>query len=234
MLSSLALALALQASPPPQTKADSIQRQIERRIADQLAQQAAERARRNERWEHPHRRKEVTEKDLATAFSDPAAREILTLARKARLEQDSALRSYDAMTYQRISANLAFTRLGRERLVFRTERADRVRWDRDKGLWLEVKGARTVLPGIPEIGEREAGKGIAHAGEMAAVPYFPGYEALWIGPVMTETTVTEKGPVHPMAEGSEAYYTYRTGQPVAIKLADGRTINLRELEVRPR
>jgi hypothetical protein len=190
----------------------------------------AENTRRRERY----RPRAVTARDLATAFRDSSAREILLLARKGRLEQDSALRSYDAMTYQRISAGLGFSRLGRDRLVFRTERADRVRWDRDAGLWLEVKGARTVLPGIPEIGEREAGKGIAGAGEMAAVPYFPGYEPLWIGPLMAEKQVTEDGPVHPMAEGSEAYYTYRTGDPVSIKLPDGRTINLRELEVRPR
>lgn len=179
-------------------------------------------------------RRTVTDKDLATAFKDTAARRILTLARAARLSQDSALRSYDATTYQRISAGLSFRRLGRDRLVFRTERADRVRWDRDQGLWLEVKGVRTVLPGIPEIGEREAGKGIAEAGEMAAVPYFPGYEPLWIGPLMAERSVSELGPVHPMAEGSEAYYTYRTGQPITIRIGDGRTIHLRELEVTPR
>jgi hypothetical protein len=69
---------------------------------------------------------------------------------------------------------------------------------------------------------------------MAAVPYFPGYEPLWIGPLTVDPVVTEEGPVHPMAEGAEAYYTYRTGEPVSIRLADGRVINLRELEVRPR
>jgi hypothetical protein len=235
---SLALAFALQAAPPPtQTKADSIQREVERQVADRLARDAARRAQANldlARRRERYRPREVTAKDLATAFRDSSARGILLLARSGRLQQDSALRSYDALTYQRISAGLGFSRLGRDRLVFRTERADRVRWDRDAGLWLEVKGARTVLPGIPEIGEREAGKGIAGAGEMAAVPYFPGYEPLWIGPMMTQKEVTEEGPIHPMAEGSEAYYTYRTGRPVSIRLADGRTIDLRELEVRPR
>lgn len=241
VLSFAALALALQVAAPPQTKADSVQRAVEKRVNDQLARQAADRNRRieanNERRnrERVHLRRPVTEKDLATAFKDSAARQVLMLARRGRLQQDSALRSYDATTYQRISAGLSFTRLGRDRLVFRTERVDRVRWDRDAGLWLEVKGVRTVLPGIPEIGEREAGKGIAETGEMAAVPYFPGYEPLWIGPMTVEQVNTEvEGPIHPMAEGSEAYYTYRTGQPVSIRLADGRMINLRELEVRPR
>ena len=232
MLSSLALALALQVAPP-QTKADSIRAQAEREVADKIARDALARAKRSEgRGEHV--RRPVTAKDSATAFKDPTAKQILIQARQARLEQDSALRSYDATTYQRISAGLSFSKIGRDRLVFRTERVDRVRWDKAQGLWLEVKGARTVLPGIPEIGEREAAKGIAGAGEMAAVPYFPGYEPLWIGPMTVDPTVTELGPVHPMAEGSEAYYTYQTGDPVTIKLPDGREITLRELEVRPR
>jgi hypothetical protein len=229
VISSLALALAIQVAPQ-QSKSDSIRRQA----AEEIARKAADRARRNDSESREYFRREVTDKDLATAFKDTAARNILMLARRARMQQDSALRSYDAKTYQRISAGISFKRLGRDRLVFRTERVDHVQWDRDKGLWLEVKGARTVLPGIPEIGEREAGKGIAEAGEMAAVPYFPGYEPLWIGPMTVERSVNEVGPIHPMAEGSEAYYTYSTGKPVSIKLADGRVINLRELEVRPR
>jgi hypothetical protein len=206
---------------------------MEKQIADKIAADAVARARRND-GRRENSRREVTPKDLATAFKDSTAKQILMLARKARLEQDSALRSYDATTSQRISAGLSFSKIGRDRLVFRTERVDRVRWDRDQGLWLEVKGARTVLPGIPEIGEREAGKGIAATGEMAAVPYFPGYEPLWIGPMTVDPMVTEDGPVHPMAEGSEAYYTYATGAPVTIRLPNGREFHLRELEVRPR
>jgi hypothetical protein len=224
----LALALAIQVAPQ-QTKVDTAR---ERQIAEKIAQDAVVRARRHEQREHPVR--PVTEKDLETAFKDSAARDILMLARRARLQQDSALRSYDATTYQRISAGLSFSKLGRDRLVFRTERVDHVQWDRSEGFWLEVKGARTVLPGIPEIGEREAGKNIAETGEMAAVPYFPGYEPLWIGPLTADPAVSEEGPVHPMAEGSEAYYTYSTGNPVSIKLGDGRVITLRELQVRPR
>src|SRR4051812_31893113 len=225
MLSVLPLLLALQTATQ-QSKSDSIQRQVQRQVADQIARDASERAKRNaaanaRRAERSSAmRRPVTPKDLETAFKDPEAKRILNLARVARLTQDSALHSYDATTYQRISAGLSFTRLGRDRLAFRTERVDRVRWDRDRGLWLEVKGARTVLPGIPEIGEREAGKGIAQAGQMAAVPYFPGYEPLWIGPMNAERSVNEVGPVHPMAEGSEAYYTYQTGKPVSIKLGD--------------
>ena len=112
--------------------------------------------------------------------------------------------------------------------IFRTEHSGRVRWQRDVGVWIDVTGARTVLPGIPDIGEREARKGIAKAGDdMLPVPYFPGYEALWAGPEAARVSVDENGPVHPLAEGSEAYYTYRTGDSLDVTLPDHRVIHLR-------
>src|ERR1700691_1674583 len=52
------------------------------------------------------RRIPVTAEDLRTAFKDSAARELLLHARVARMALDSALTSYDAMSYQRISAGL--------------------------------------------------------------------------------------------------------------------------------
>ena len=64
----------------------------------------------------PPKRVAVTDRHLATAFRDPAARSILLLAREARMRQDSALLAYDATTYQRVSAGLGFSRLGRDRL----------------------------------------------------------------------------------------------------------------------
>jgi hypothetical protein len=181
-------------------------------------------------------RRPVTAEDLATAFKDASAKELLTHARVARLSQDAALLSYDVNSYQRISAGIGIARLGRDRLVFRTEHSGRIRWQRDAGMYIDVTGARTVLPGTPDIGEREANKGIAEAGnDMLPVPYFPGYEALWTGsPDEVQSEVFEHGPVHPLAAGSEAYYTYRTGDSLTMTLPDHRVIHLRSLEVRPR
>ncbi|MGH7620228.1 MAG: hypothetical protein ACREPM_23680 [Gemmatimonadaceae bacterium] len=102
-------------------------------------------------------------------------------------------------------------------------------------MWIDVTGARTVLPGIPDIGEREARKGIAESSaDMLPVPYFPGYEPLWAGPEAARVSVDENGPVHPLAEGSEAYYTYSTGDSLVMTLPDHRVIHLRALNVRPR
>src|SRR5438105_10044159 len=80
------------------------------------------------RRHHYSRRLPVTTRVLATAFRDPAARLLLARAREARMSQDSALLSYDATSYQRISAGMGFSRIGRDRLIFRTENVSRVRW----------------------------------------------------------------------------------------------------------
>src|SRR4051812_35168511 len=75
--------------------------------------------RRRRREERAPKRDSVTAQHLATAYSG-SARTILLLARAARMRQDSALQSYDATTYERISAGLGLGRIGRDRLAFRS------------------------------------------------------------------------------------------------------------------
>ena len=184
---------------------------------------------------NPHRdRKEpkrvaVTDAHRATAFRDPGARAILALAREARMRQDSALQAYDATTYQRVSAGIAFSRIGRDRLAFRSEGATRVRWRRGVGAYVDVTGSRTVIP--------IAGKS-AHVdidGGLSPIPYYPGSETLWIGASAARQAVDEnEGIVHPLAEGSEAYYVYESGDSATFRLPGGRSIRLRELKLRPR
>jgi hypothetical protein len=206
-------------------------------LALQVQPQADAPEQRSRREGRPARstRVAVTDAHLASAFKDAGARTLFYRARAARLTQDSALVSYDVNAYQRISAGIGFSRLGRERLVFRNEQAGRIRWHRDVGLWIDVTGARTVIPGIPAIGESEARKALAdESDEMLPVPYFPGYEPLWGGPETAKPGILDEGPIHPLAEGSEAYYTYRLGDSVSIVLPDQRRINLRAIDVRPR
>ena len=184
---------------------------------------------RTQRENRPPKHLEVTAEHLATAFKDPEAREILLLARRARTTQDSALQSYDATTYQRISAGMGFTKFGRDRLAFRSEEATKVRWRRGVGAYVDVTGSRAVIP--------IAGKSatVRTSGDISPIPYFPGSETLWIGSGASKGTVDEnQGIVHPLAEGSEAYYTYSTGDSATIRLPDGKAIRLRELQVRPR
>jgi hypothetical protein len=171
----------------------------------------------------------VTPEHLSSAYRDAGARGLLLLARDARTRQDSALQAYDATTYQRISAGLGFTRFGRDRLAFRSESSTRVRWRRGVGAYVDVTGSRTVIP----IAGKSAN--VRMDGDISPIPYYPGSETLWIGSSTARQAVDEnEGIVHPLAEGSEAYYTFSTGDSATFRLPDGKAIRLRELRIRPR
>ena len=171
----------------------------------------------------------VTAEHLATAYKDSAAHILLVLARSARQRQDSALQTYDATTYQRISAGLGIGRIGRDRLAFRSETATHVQWRRGIGAYVDVVGSRSVVPIAGRSGSA------AVDGDISPIPYYPGSETLWIGSSVARQQVDEnEGIVHPLAEGSEAYYTFETGDSVTFRLPDGRAIRLRELKIRPR
>ena len=183
------------------------------------------------------RRIPVTEEHRRTAFRTPLARTLLERARGARMSQDSALMSYDVMAHLRMSAGMALSKLGRERLIFRHENATHVQWHRNAGAWIEVKGARTAIPIIPrDEQEKEARNALDDTDMMATMPYYPGQEPLisFGGTEMVKAQVDERDIVNPLAGGSEAYYTFAVGDSVSFRLPDGRVIQLRELDVRPR
>lgn len=177
----------------------------------------------------------VTDEHRRTAFRTPLARTLLERARSARLSQDSALMSYEATAYLRISAGMGFSKIGRDRLIFRHENVTHVQWHRDIGAWIDVKGARTAIPAAPKEGQDDAAADIMNDSDMTLIPYYPGQEPLFsFGGEVVKSQVDERDMVHPLAEGAEAYYTYSVGDSVTFRLPDGRTIELRELHVRPR
>ncbi|HUQ46618.1 MAG TPA: BamA/TamA family outer membrane protein [Gemmatimonadaceae bacterium] len=166
---------------------------------------------------------------VSSAFKDPQARSLLTMARAARLDQDSALMGYDATSYERMSVGMGFKRIGRDRLLMRAERAARVVWTRGNPSYVEVLGQRAVMPMV-----EGAGDGDMNLDESVALPYFPGREGLWIGSGLAKKDVAEEDVIHPLATGAEAYYTYATGDSVSFQLPGGKRIQLRELLIRPR
>jgi hypothetical protein len=117
-------------------------------------------------------------------------------------------------------------------VLFRSETATRVRWSRQNGVWVDLKGQRSAVP-LATGGRVRAEVDIEEA---APIPYFPGRDALWIGADngLTRAEVNDHELVHPLASGSEAYYTYSTGDSLSISLADARVIRLRELRIEPR
>jgi Haemolysin secretion/activation protein ShlB/FhaC/HecB len=171
----------------------------------------------------------VTPAVMASAFKDPGARDLLLRACEARLSQDSSLTGYDANAYERMSVGMGFTRIGRDRLLLRSEQASHVVWQRGKGAIVDVKGRRSVLPMIEGVGNGEV-----DLGNDGDIPYAPGRETLWIGSDMAKADVSENEIVHPLAAGAEAYYTYQSGDSVEFQLPGGQRLQLRELRIRPR
>ncbi|MBA2688984.1 MAG: hypothetical protein H0U64_12940 [Gemmatimonadaceae bacterium] len=172
----------------------------------------------------------VTPQVLATAFKDERARRLFLDARAARMRQDSSIQSYDATAYERMSVGLGFKRIGRERLLMRTERASHVTWNRNIGAQVEVKGMRTAFPLMVGV----SGESNADLGSDGAIPYFPGKETLWIGSSMAKANIEDMELIHPLANGAEAYYTYEAGDSISFRMPGGRTIQLRELRIRAR
>lgn len=178
------------------------------------------------------RRIPLTPQLLATAFRDATARTTLTGARKARLSQDSALRTYDAKAYQRISGGMAFRATGHDRLVIRDEAAGRIQYDRRAGAVVDLLGKRTTVP-MDDTPEQDNEEGLRNSLQLP-IPYFPGRESLWMGSSIARMDVDEGSFVHPFAEGAEAYYKYSTGDSITFTLQDGKEILLRELRVEAR
>ncbi len=227
MLHALVFTLAAALQLPPQAQAEPA------RDATEATRDSAREARRERRRAEGSNvlrarksRTPLTPALLANAYRDANAREVVSRARSARLEQDSSLIAYDARTLQRISAGLGLRALGRERLVFRTESATRVRWHREGGAWIDVEGTRTAIPmSFP------GARALVGTLEMSPVPYFPGREGLLRFTGMERVTDQEGLFVHPLADGAEAYYRYDTGDTISYSLPGGRTIRIVEVNV---
>lgn len=222
----LPLTLAFQVQVGVSVGGDSASRARRAQTQAEIEAAIEEGSSRNRR---PVRRIPVTDEMRRTAFRDSAAHSLVLRARVTRLQQDSALASYDATTYQRFSAGLGFKALGRDRLAMRHEDASRVQWERGRGALVEVKGSRSVIPIAQGTkGENEAD---AEMNGISPVPYYPGREQLWIGGGLARAEVDETQFVHPIAEGAEAYYTYASGDSVIMTLPDGTRLTLREIRI---
>ncbi|MEO5579133.1 MAG: ShlB/FhaC/HecB family hemolysin secretion/activation protein [Gemmatimonadaceae bacterium] len=171
----------------------------------------------------------VTPALIASAFRDSRAATLLTAARTSRLEQDSTLRGYDATSYERLSVKMGFKRIGRDRLLVRSERVGRVTWQRGSPAVVQLLGKRHVMPMLEGAADAEFDDEFD-----VPIPYYPGRETLWVGSGIAKADVNESEMIHPLARGAEAYYTYATGDSVSFMLPGSRRIELRELVVRPR
>jgi hypothetical protein len=233
----LPLIAALQVSAPaspPATAAtdDSVRMSADTTFVDSTRARS-DSARRHGRHHHDHIEHQLiplTPELRASAYRDPAARDIIARAREARLRQDSTLLSYDATTRQRISAWLGVRKLGVRRLAYRNEIASRVRWQRGVGAWVDVLGTRTAIPmAFP------GALVLEDALDESPIPYYPGREGLLsLAGVQTVSDDDESVFMHPLEAGAEAYYRYASGDSVRLTLPDGRALRLREVKITAR
>lgn len=177
------------------------------------------------------RRIPLTPELEASAYRDPRARELVLRARRARLEQDSTLLAYDAMSHERLTVGLGVGSIGRDKLFLRSETASRVRWRRGRGAVVNVVGARSVLPMVTP--------GVHVMTDMLhieAIPYYPGRESLLHIAGVKSVGGSTNGPelIHPLASGAEAYYRFQSGDSVSFLLPDGTRGKLREVKVEAR
>ena len=226
----LAAALSV-ASVPPDLEAQPRRRDTlpdsVRAILSDVNREAREAARSD--WAQRRRSVRVTADDSARAFADAEALAILGKAREARLRQDSALRSYRAITTQRIDAGMGVRRLGLEKLLFRGDNVARVDWSRSGGVWVTPIGSRAQVP-------MAGGSADGDIIDAVSIPYFPGKESLWLPGEfgVVKADVDERELIHPIANGAEAYYRYATGDSMTITLGAERQIRLRELRITAR
>jgi len=163
------------------------------------------------------------------AYLDEASRMMVAGARAGGDPANSEIYAYEMTAKQRISVGLEAQR--RDRLLFRREVASRVSWTRSDGTRTEVLGARAAIPmidtGVRPIDDNDFSNGVA---DLAVEP---GGGWLLRVPTVGDDDGDE-GIIHPLVEGSEEHYRFRSGETTSIRLADGRTIQLVELQVLPR
>ncbi|MGH7469975.1 MAG: BamA/TamA family outer membrane protein [Longimicrobiales bacterium] len=154
------------------------------------------------------------------AYHDPRARELVRLARERRQFVDRSITRYQATAKERISMGLR-TRL-RDRLFYRRETASRIDWQRGGPINITVLGAREALPAVtPKIQVPDDLKDFLP--RLAFDPMDPE------GLIRVATTVMK----HPLADGAEEHYRYRTGGTTTINLGE-RSVRLVELRIEPR
>lgn len=221
------VAQAQAAQPDGRPRPDSGRRRVVIRGGD------AARSRSSSRYSRRDRLPDAPPAVVAAAYRDARARAVIDRARVARFAQDSTLTSYDATVKQRLSAGLNVKALGRERLLFRSELAARVRWNQANRVWVDVLGARTAVPvSFP------GAKVLTGVAELVPVPYYAGSERLmwWLNLDGGEGDNDEDAfsYVHPLERGAEAVYEYRSGDSATIRLPGGKDITLQEVSVRAR
>ena len=154
-------------------------------------------------------------------YADSSTRLLVQKARERRQSADVSVERYTALSKERMSVGLRGIR--RDRLMYRREVAGRVTWTREGDGRIEVLGAREMIP--------VAIKGVKLpadlVGYMPHLAFDPADNRMLIG--WDDDSFVR----HPLGPEAEDHYRYRTGSQTTIRLQDGRTVRLIELEIIP-
>lgn len=160
----------------------------------------------------------------ADAYLDAGARELVERARTRRQTVDRSIAEYRTLARDRVSVGLRA--LGRDRTLYTHESAARIHWRRDAPGEIEMLGARSAAPMFRN-GVRVP-RALHRLG--AYLTFDPADPDL----IRAAFTDSDNSVRHPLAEGSEAHYRFRSGDTTRVRLADGTTLRLVELQVIPR
>lgn len=156
------------------------------------------------------------------AYLDKSAEDLVRLARQRRQIADLSVESYKALSKERISVGLRGIR--RDRLLYRREVAGRIEWTRYGEGRITILGAREAVP--------VAIKNVQLPSDldsfMPHLAFDPADNRMLLDWGDGEFVR------HPLADGAERYYRYRTGNTTSIQLPNGRVVHLVELEILPR
>ena len=165
-------------------------------------------------------------------FEDSVARQLYTAARANWKTLDESILRYSALIRQRSAA--AIRALFRDRVVYHNETAVRAFWERDRMPVVQVIGTRSEYPGR-EIAIRE--------GDLAWLedlpfdrPFDPGSDRLLFGipdqgELKMEPQDDEYWLAHPLAEGADTLYRFRSGDTLTLSFPDGRQLRAIQLDV---
>ena len=162
------------------------------------------------------------------AYLDETARRLVLGAKAARDTSRLAIDAYTAVIRERLGMEAPSLR--RDRTWVNGERAVRVRWSREEPNVVHVLGARFHRPGLGP-GESEFFPGM-RAERFAADPLEDPFNfgvAIFAG--ARDAAVTVHSPLEP---GSERHYQYRSGDTLALRLADGQTVRAVAVTAIPR
>ena len=185
-----------------------------------------------------------------SAFVDSVARQLHAAAVANWKKVDESLRSYTARIEQRMAAAVR-TPL-KDRVVYRSESAMRVLWQRDAGPVTQVLGTRSSYPG------RDSGARARNFRWLSEIPFEkpfdPSGDRLLFGlakeapdsgeaVVRARTEIRNLGIVgaaddfwfaHPLTENAGADYRFRSGDTLTLSFPDGSRLKAVQLDILPR